>query len=411
MRELTTREKIGIAVVIIAAIVALYSFGILDPSRLGLTGGDLSAKETELKNTENLVKFNKLASDIEDDIMAEVGLQDELIPEALFEQINEKLTVEKLNKAKTPKDLYEIDSALKNKASQILAYRKKNGKFENLEQLKEIRCSIFEGDPAQAVLSKRISELTKKVGLQPKYQLSVKPLPGKKQERLTIRNRQKLVEKLYRHELEEELQSLTKEEQAKQEPGKPENEKTGPEVSANSATETRTLKKQAQASDPREDAEESQEEKKIDRKFPLLPERIPVKTRIEIGKAILSSADPIRKQVGSNARLKRIIDEFEMSEQEKPLNIKPFILNYVDQVDKTQEELIKWLKSAPTSYSKQAYYVEMMSVKGKLEQLVRLIHSIESSAPFLKIRDFQLTITNKQKTVLNANIKLVATVL
>jgi len=410
MRELTTREKIGIVAVIIAAIVALYSFGILDPSKLGLTGGDLSAKETELKNTENLVKFKKLASDIEDDIMAEVGLQDNLIPQPLFEQINEKLTVEKLNKAKTPKDLYEIDSALKNKASQILAYRKENGKFENLEQLKEIKCSIFEGDPPQAVLSKRISELTKKVGLQPKYQLSVKPLPGKKQERLTIQNRQKLVEKLYRHELEEELQSLTKEEQVRQEPGKPENEKTGPEVSATSANDE-TGRSETGTNDLQEDAEESQEEKKIDQKFPLLPEGIPVKTRIEIGKAILSSADPIRKQVGSNAQLKKLIDEFEMSEQEKTLNIEPFISNYVDQVDKTQEELIKWLKSAPTSYSKQAYYVEMTSVKGKLEQLVRLIHSIESSAPFLKIRDFQLTIANKRETVLNANIKLVATVL
>ena len=410
MRKLTIREKIGIAVVIIGAIVVLYFLGILNPSRLSLTGGDLEVKKAELKDTEELIKLDKLVSGIEDDTMAEVGLQGNLIPESLFQKISNELTVEKLNQVKTPRELYEIDPALKRRASSILAYRRKIGKFENIEQLKEIKCSIFEIDPAQAVISKRISELAQKAGINPKYQLSIKPQPGKKRERITIKDRQKLIEKLYRHELKEELNSMTKQlESSKTEEGSIDTT----DISQNSEKDVSNVQKKQNRTQLTDDIPQVKE-KKINRKFPPLPERIPIETRIEIAKAILSSDYSLNKQINSNTRLKAVLDEFQSSKRqtrENPLNVKPFLLNYVKQVDKSQQEVFDWLKGAPTSYTRQAYLVEMLSVKGKLSQLVKLVYSIESSSGFLKIRDLQITIANKKDTMLNANFKIIATVL
>lgn len=323
-----------------------------------------------------------------------------------------------------------------------------------MRQLKEIKCSIFEAEPAQAVISRRISELTKKAGIQPKYQLSVKPLLSKKRESISIQNRQRLVDKLYRHELGQELDSLKdqiKKENAEKkaqsvdgirplhedvevDAGNPEvaevdddaadrsvdedteGETEIPEVDDDAEkTELSHSEDEVDATDDRLEEKEKKHVPStgevIDQKFPPLPEEIPIKTRIELAQLILSSNYPIKRQIASNVRLKQLLDTFQMPEDEKPLNLKPFMSNYVKQVEKAQKELIGWLKATPTSYSKQAYYVEMLSVKGELGQLVKFIHSIESSSRFFQIRDFQLTIADKRKTTLNANIKIIATVL
>jgi len=468
MRELTTREKIGIVIIGVAAIVALFYFDILSPSRLGLTGGELGKKKAELSKTKDLVKFNELVSDIEDNIVSEAGLQGNLILEPLFQNIKDKLTLEKLNQAKIPKDLYDVVPELKNRAQAILDYRKKIGKFENIEQLKEIKCSIFDMEPAQAVLASRISELTQKVGINPKYQLSIKPLGrSKKREIITTQNRSKLIEKLYRHELQEELNSLKEQlnnEQQEEQNGEPieeqneevlsenspeqqdakdiqepsvdeqsndsdneENEDQGDLVDNEGLNEQETDQsdnsvESTQAQENQVDSEKEQLEEvqsvedKVNKEdkaaqFLSLPKIIPIETRIEMAEAILDSPYTIKEQMNSNTRLKNIFEEFETSEHEKPLQIKSLMLSYFKQVTKEQKELLDWLRGAPTSYTKNEYVVEILSVKGKLEQLVKLIHSIESSSSFLRVRDFQITIADKKETILNANIEMVAMVL
>ncbi len=204
MRKLTRREIILIAVLALALLILLAQPII----RQGFPDDELTTKQERLQTAQNLVQLAKVTQQVDREIQAQVGLEGQIISDSLFEEIVSRVDLEALNQATRASALAALHPALEDKAGSLLAYKKHYGEFGSLEQLREIRGPIFEGEQAQAVISRRISDLAKRAGLRPNYQLNIRPTPGAKSEKLPPRTKKNLVYHLYLGALETELKQL-----------------------------------------------------------------------------------------------------------------------------------------------------------------------------------------------------------
>jgi hypothetical protein len=208
MRPLTKREKGLIGLVVIVFVVVLWIQ--LGPmlSRFG-SGGELAHKREDLQTAQNTVALAQITEQLEAKLREAAGLQGRVISDSLLKEISQRSdALEILNGARRASDLAGLHPALEAKAEPVLAYKKTHGKFENLETLKQIRGSIFEGEQPQAVIAQKIAELAKGAGLKPNYQLNIKRMAGRKSETLPVTAKQNLVHYLYISELEDELANL-----------------------------------------------------------------------------------------------------------------------------------------------------------------------------------------------------------
>ena len=210
MRKLTRREIILLAVVGLVLLIVLVEPII----RQGFPGNELTAKREKLETAQNLLQLAQVTQQIDRDIQAQVGLEGQIISDSLFEEIASRVDLEALNRANRAGALAVLHPALENKADSLLAYKTHYGEFGSLDKLKEIRGPIFEGEQAQAVISRRISDLANKAGLRPNYQLNIRPMPGAKSENLPPQTKRNLVYYLYLGELANELQQLESQQHA-----------------------------------------------------------------------------------------------------------------------------------------------------------------------------------------------------
>ena len=204
MRKLTRREIVLLAVVALALLIVL-----IEPIiRQGFPGDELTTKREELQTAQNLVQLAQVTQQIDREIQAQAGLEGQIISDSLFGEIAKRVDLEALNRANRAAALAALHPALEDKADSLLAYKRHYGEFDSLDKLKEIRGPIFEGEQAQAVISRRISDLARRAGLRPNYQLNIKPMPGTKSENLPPQTKKNLVYHLYLGELTNELQQL-----------------------------------------------------------------------------------------------------------------------------------------------------------------------------------------------------------
>ena len=210
MRKLTRREIILLAVVGLVLLIVLVEPII----RQGFPGNELAAKREKLETAQNLVQLAQVTQQIDREIQAQVGLEGQIVSDSLFEEIASRVDLEALNRANRAATLAALHPALENKSDSLLAYKKHYGEFGSLDKLKEIRGPIFEGEQAQAVISRRISDLANKAGLRPNYQLNIRPMSGAKSENLPPQTKKNLVSYLYLSELENELQQLESQQSA-----------------------------------------------------------------------------------------------------------------------------------------------------------------------------------------------------
>lgn len=210
MRKLTRREIVLLAVVGLVLLILLVEPII----RQWFPDDELAAKQEKLETAQNLVELAQVTQQIDRDIQAQVGLEGQIISDSLFEEIVNRVDLKALNRANHAAALAALHPALENKADSLLAYKKHYGEFESLDKLKEIRGPIFEGEQAQAVISRRISDLARKAGLRPNYQLNIRPMPGAKSENLPPQTKKNLVYYLYLGELANELQQLESQQSA-----------------------------------------------------------------------------------------------------------------------------------------------------------------------------------------------------
>jgi len=266
MRKLTTREKtmIGLCGVVAIIVLALFIFRPL-LNQWRSASEEISLKQTQLKSDQEMVNFGPSAIAIEDKLRAKTGLGSPLISDEQFNQLKEQLTIgaedddsNKLNINKATKteltklgfDRYLINS--------ILAYRGKVGQFENLEELKNIRGTIFEGQLAEAIISQRLSQIIQDVGIKRIDRLDAKLVSGKKTETISRDVKKLFVDELYLNELE---------------------------------TEKKNLASQEDAENPN-----PAKEKQKDRQFEPLPDVIPYELKLNIAQAIIAHKGEVEQK-------------------------------------------------------------------------------------------------------------------
>lgn len=222
MRKLTKREKtllaiVGIIGVIFLALQALPTF------LQGLAKAGRAEKLERLQTAENLVQLDKQASDINESLRGQVGLRGRLISDSLFDELSQSHNVETFNRTRQASDLIALHPALEGKAASLLAYKTQRGGLAELEELKTIQGSIFEGEQPRVVISQRISQLARRSGLKPDYQLNIKPSPGKKTEKISRQAKRNFILYSYKATLENELEQI-KEQKEKLSPEQPDRE-------------------------------------------------------------------------------------------------------------------------------------------------------------------------------------------
>ena len=215
MRKLTQREKVLVAIVGIVCVLFL-ALRILPVAFQGLAGTNIATKRERLQTAENLVKLEKQANLIDDSLRGLVGLQGRLISDSLFNEISQLHNVQALNQARQMSELIALHPALEGKAAALIAYKTRRGGFANLEELKTIQGPIFEGEQPRVVIAQRISQLSRKSGLKPDYQLNIKPSPGKKTEKISHQAKRNFVLYSYMKELEDEHKRLAEEKEQKE---------------------------------------------------------------------------------------------------------------------------------------------------------------------------------------------------
>ena len=322
MRKLTRREIILLTIVALVVLILL-----IEPIiRQGFPGDALSAKQEKLQTAQNLVQLAQVTQRIDREIQAQVGLEGQIISDSLFEEIVGRVDLEALNRANRASALAALHPALENKADSLLAYKKHYGEFESLDKLKEIRGPIFEGEQVQAVISQRISDLAKKAGLRPNYQLNIRPIPGTKSEKLPAQTKKHLVSHLYLGELSNELQQLQSEQSAIEEAEEQRQieteeaameamfdtwwEKDEVEEDKGNIVETKAKKQSAQELEaeantaPTKDTQPTSKpvQRAGSRQFVSLPEVIPLRLRIELLQFIQSN---LKQQLAGTTELKR----------------------------------------------------------------------------------------------------------
>jgi len=266
MRKLTTREKtmIGLCGVVAIIVLALFIFRPL-LNQWRSASEEISLKQTQLKSDQEMVTFGPSAITIEDKLRVKTGLGSPLISDEQFKQLKEQLTIgaedddsNKLNINKATKseltklgfDKYLINS--------ILAYRGKIGQFKNLEELKNIRGTIFEGQLAEAIISQRLSQIIQDVGIKRIDRLDAKLVSGKKTETISRDVKKLFVDELYLNELE---------------------------------TEKKNLASQEDAENPN-----PAKEKQKDRQFEPLPDVIPYELKLNIAQAIIAHKGEVEQK-------------------------------------------------------------------------------------------------------------------
>ncbi len=217
MRELTRREKTLVGIVgLIGLIVILLR--VLPTVLQGLTGSKIAEKRERLQTAEKLVLLDEQANRTDESLRELVGLRGRLISDSLFDEISQVHNVQTLNRTRQVADLIAIHPALEGKAATLFAYKNQRGSFATLEELKTIQGSIFEGEQPRVVISQRISQLARRSGLKPDYQLNIKPSPGKKTEKISRQAKRNFILFSYMNGLEDELRRLEEQAEQKAEP-------------------------------------------------------------------------------------------------------------------------------------------------------------------------------------------------
>ncbi|MDE0505058.1 MAG: hypothetical protein OXI86_13350, partial [Candidatus Poribacteria bacterium] len=164
MRELTKREKTLLCVVGVICLIVFIMRGL--PTVLqGLAGARIADKHERLQTAENLVLLDRQASGIGESLRELVGLRGRLISDSLFDEISQLHTVQTLNQTRRTSDFTSLHPALEGKAEALFAYKNQRGGFANLEELKSIQASNFEGEQPRVVISQRNSQLARLSGV------------------------------------------------------------------------------------------------------------------------------------------------------------------------------------------------------------------------------------------------------
>ncbi len=111
-----------------------------------------------------------------------------------------------------------------------------------------------------------------------------------------------------------------------------------------------------------------------------------------------------RRQDEQNTLEDNIEERIEFEEQLIALT------TYVAEVQSHIEKLQRWFSRVPSTYQPEKYIVEM-NFSGEMGKIVELIQLIEASSRWLFVKNLRISIADRKKNMLSANLSMIAKVL
>jgi hypothetical protein len=181
-------------------------------------------------------------------------------------------------------------------------------------------------------------------------------------------------------------------------------------------------------SEPQEDPEEQTEEKgdqkeeseelkiadteQVESKkvmFPPLPRNIPGEARESLAETIEAHQG---KTIGA-ADIKKILDDAGIEDEEERERVTKSLQLYKDRVAEKKKDVRAWLgkidtiKNARTGQKVGMFSVRML-FKSKMEQLVRFLYNLQTSAKWLKVESMRISISDQKENILSVDLSMTA---
>ncbi|HEX30297.1 TPA: helix-hairpin-helix domain-containing protein [Candidatus Poribacteria bacterium] len=407
MRKLTTREKVGLGILGVAVVFSAF-YLLIWPLISGWMEAyaELNDKRNRLEMAEKLAQMEGAMKLLEMRVQRELGVADQpIISDEMIKKISEKFSIgneegkKDINKA-TFLDLMKVEGLDSATANEIIRYRNMLGGFQSLDQLKELRSSVFEEGDEQAAIIGRVSQIAKESGIRKIDQLGVRPIVSTKPIPISQKTKLNLVKELYAAELELQMKSI-----------------------------------------------ENDRPIKSHLVFPLLPTQLPKELKLRVARKIMETGNPLTKE-----EYEGIISEYLAeipSEEEQPLPMEEEIANalnelaggvtseggeegspqnkpqmervnsqealkllmrYNQEVKAKRNDLLALITGIPASYKPRVYYVDM-TFKTKLESLVKFILSLQQSSKWLEPRGLRIGVADEKQGILGVRLTIIANAL
>ena len=172
--------------------------------------------------------------------------------------------------------------------------------------------------------------------------------------------------------------------------------------------------------EPEEEADQKEEPDKLEtddteqvesRKlmFPPLPRNIPVEARESLANMIEAHQG---KTIGA-ANIKGILDDAGIEDEEERERVTKSLQIYKDRVAERKKDVRAWLgKLDITKNAKMGQQVGTFSVrmvfKGPMDQLVKFLYNLQTSAKWLKVESMRISISDQKQNILSVDLSMTA---
>ena len=303
--------------------------------------------------------------------------------------------------------------------------------------------TLFDAQLPETVIRARVDTLVKSAGIQQNYQLLTKPVTNKQTQKLTMRNRERLVLYLYLKHIEAEESELTEiaEQAAEAETfdmlmdawlsGTESESDTGEKVGETDEGASSGAELSAEKPEPVDEAEPANPIAAAAQwKFVSMPETIPLTIRAKLAGYIKSMVtqqlrgatdfrqgffeaqvlkvrtpatpgifgigakpETVAVQLRRDSGLLDILMQTPDAYDEEPTDtgeLQSALVEYIEKIQEQSATLLEKLALSPPTYETQLYTVEM-KFKTDLEKLVNLNRLIETDAKWLIVRDLRIS--------------------
>jgi hypothetical protein len=186
------------------------------------------------------------------------------------------------------------------------------------------------------------------------------------------------------------------------------------ESEANSELQEEPEEQAEEEGDQKEESEELRiadteqvESKKVT--FPPLPRNIPGEARESLANMIETHQG---KTIGA-ADIKGILDDAGIEDEEERDRVTKILQTYKDRVAEKKKDVRTWLGKLDTVENAKAgqkvgtFSVRML-FKSKMDQLVRFLYNLQTSAKWLKVESMRISISDQKENTLSVDLSMTA---
>jgi hypothetical protein len=143
--------------------------------------------------------------------------------------------------------------------------------------------------------------------------------------------------------------------------------------------------------------------------FPPLPRNIPGEVRESVAETIEAHQG---KTIGA-ANIKKILDDAGIEDEEERERATKSLQLYEDRVAEKKKDVRTWLgkldtiKNAKTGQKVGTFSVRML-FKSKMDQLVKFLYNLQTSAKWLKVESMRISISDQKENILSVDLSMTA---